>query len=936
MSFAFAVLLSVTLLFSSTPAFQTATAQEAPNHLWDGQLSFEDRGSIPEALTTIDPNCELQTVLERVVRGPTGSNLSIVELLNSFDTIQIQANQCVYRNAQGNFNNPDISSKKLYAPAGGLTNYMELDTGSEVPSPAPSGPHVLLKNWRFPSSATYRLAYAPNFRDDTSLGRQLNIQVIHRFNGLSTARIPFTYSNGNEYEVTIHAFSPNGRYVVAQAGVWLHKIDLDTLEMTPVKYVPGNSNRSISLSISSNGRYIAHQTSNSLSVVDSEGCESTYAFGSWQNHGFAENPPGCVVSGNLLEYAHSNGIIDIYSGNANRQYRRAYFDLVGDTLTFAFGEKFSGQPDYTWREIAITAEDYVSTAQGYLAMGDSFVSGEGDLQGGEWYEPGTDEQGDKETFAGRNLCHLSRRSYPYLMAVDLGYLSSPSTPPADGLFHSVACSGAKIHNIIGGTGIFEGDGDATAFQDTDNQFRPIDGTTLGVFQPGYRSQIDLMQVNNLQPEAISISIGGNDADFGGFIMSCLGPRPDSLTCDQASEGSIGNDYLGVRMAQQKHRLVESFKKVKTSAPEARVYVHGYPQFLNPEIEGVETCNFNVQLNLQERIAASQGVSYMNDIIEAAALEAGVFYVDVEDILIGGRLCDTRDNDELLFNGITGGNDIDPGILGVGLCSWRAGCAGNETYHPRPAGHEKYAERIQLATNDLTAAMPEPQPQNIPLPPEGVFGELTRAYVNAENSQFGSSVLVVPQAGSLLSLGASTGQRFVFILDNMLAGSEAESWIESTPTDLGTYTVDENGVLRFEVDVPESIEPGTHTVFITGTDKFGQEVTIYEPIMIASSDIDFDGDGVPNEEDSCSTIQNSGTDEDQDGVDDSCDDEVIPVVNPPEPPEPEPQICKVLRKLETALPRFLRPLVQKLYDKFDCPVVDKQPRTTHRRGWRFRL
>ncbi|MGB1036804.1 MAG: hypothetical protein ACPGYQ_06240, partial [Candidatus Puniceispirillales bacterium] len=59
----------------------------------------------------------------------------------------------------------------------------------------------------------------------------------------------------------------------------------------------------------------------------------------------------------------------------------------------------------------------------------------------------------------RNLCHLSRRSYPYLMAVELGYLANTTqSPPADGLFHSVACSGAKIHNIIGGTEEKQSDG----------------------------------------------------------------------------------------------------------------------------------------------------------------------------------------------------------------------------------------------------------------------------------------------------------------------------------------------------------------------------------------------------------------------------------------------------------------------------------------------
>ncbi len=59
----------------------------------------------------------------------------------------------------------------------------------------------------------------------------------------------------------------------------------------------------------------------------------------------------------------------------------------------------------------------------YLALGDSFASGEGTFN----YIAGTED--------GPNQCHQSIFSYPYLMQSNVGETAS------------VACSGAKISNI---------------------------------------------------------------------------------------------------------------------------------------------------------------------------------------------------------------------------------------------------------------------------------------------------------------------------------------------------------------------------------------------------------------------------------------------------------------------------------------------------------
>ncbi len=899
-SYLSAGLFSLAALLYALAPLSIVTAQTPTTHLWDGQLSFEDLGTISESLTTQDPNCEIMTVVEKEVYGPTGFSGTIADLIEQFNSSEVRPNQCITRNSHGAFNSPGRYGKKLYSPTGSINNFWELE--SMLPSPAPAGEHVLLQDWQYPFSTEYRLHHTTTFIESTNLHRR-GVQAIHKHNGVQTA---LKLSNGENYTAKLHSFSSNGRYVAVHSRGWIHKIDLDTLRLTPVKYV--GSGKIDSLSVDRSGQYLSIQTSNKLTVIDSENCENSYGFGAWNEQavpGFSTTP-GCVESSDLLVEAHNNGVINIYSGNANRQYRRAYFDLVGDTIKFAFGEKFSGEPDYSWREIAITADDYISTAEGYLAMGDSFASGEGDLEGGEWYEPGTDEQGDKSTFAGRNLCHLSRRSYPYLIATELGYLSSPSTPQADSLFHSVACSGAKIHNIVGGTGVFEGDGDASAFEETDNQYRTFENSALGYYQPGNKKQLSHLLFHEassaqLVPEVITFGIGGNDVGFAENLMSCI---LSVGTCPQAVPGSPEQKALIVDIAFSKNDLRSTYDDLKRSSPESRIYVTGYPVFVDDESQG-SSCAENVKLNLEEKKFIAQTTRYMNTVVETAAREAGVFYVDVENILSNVNLCSGAADEDMAFNGITLGNDI-------------LGLIGNETYHPNNKAHKHYKNKILQETTNLSAAMGQPQGvvETVPLPqnyfPQSIIdavyeigrsevAEITAAY----EAIVGNSEVLIDEVR--------------IIKRNLLPGAEIviEEWSE--PVELGRFVVDESGTLDVTVPLASESGPGAHTIHLYGYDRYGSALHSYQPVYVAHSVDDFDGDGVTNDADSCKVIYDSGIDNDADDIDDACDNEVIANEPPPEPPKAEHPICKVLRKIESRLPKFLRPMVYLLYYRFDCKI-----------------
>ena len=911
-------MLVVSFLAIIAPAKQLS-AQET-NQLWSGQLTFEDLGAVDENVVATDPNCEQAPISKKVIVAPANYTGDLEELISLWTSRQ-SLDACVYSNSQGAFTTSGRYGEKLYSPSDSLNEFIRLE--SAMISPAPAGKHVLLQDWQYSFSTSYYLSYTDTFRASTKFTRS-GLNGVYHHNGVQTV---LKLKSGSRYSAKLHAFSPNGRYVAVHSGNWIHKIDLETLRLTPVQYV--GSGKIESLSIDRTGQHIAKLTSNALTVIHASRCQASYGFGAWEMHAIVNSSeaPGCLGSGNLLASAHNASVIDIYSGNANRQYRRAHFDQVGDTILFAFGEKRSGESTYSWREIAIAAEDYISTARGYLAMGDSFVSGEGDLQGKEWYEPGTDEQGDKSTFAGRNLCHLSRRSYPYLMAVDLGYLSSPTTPPADGLFHSVACSGAKIHNIVRGSryGVIDLEADEITYANADNQYRPNRDLLLNLWQPGALSQVGIKNINNLEPETITLSIGGNDIDFGGFLAACTLPG----TCNIAKSGSYESNIQGKLIAEQKLRLEKAFNKVKASAPEARIYVHGYPEIVNPEIDELQTlwtgngfserstCGANVHLDLEERRAVVEGTRYLNEVIKAAAAQAGVFYVDISKALDGGRLCDKpseKVGDNLLVNGVTQGNDISMPLI----CN---SCLGNESYHPTPGAHKKYSEAIISQTNNLTVSMPTAVNTPIPMPTD-FFGSEVNDFVMTKNSLLVSDSIHIAEQAKFIQY-SDQADSLQINQGGMMPGSTFKVVVRSEPITIGEYVIDSIGMIKQPIRLPASLQPGAHTLYVEGLDRFGEKVTLFERFIVGSSITDFDGDGIENEMDSCPAQVNSGIDDDGDGTDDVCDaalqipDPPVEPPQPPEPPAPKHRVCSVIITLNNRLPHFSEFTAKLLFNRFNC-------------------
>lgn len=775
----------------------------------------------------------------------------------------------------------------FWAKDGNVNEALPIDAGPYTMMPAPGGNATLFTTpapiYGMQYSINYNLPYL-GYLGVKVIGSGVSQRSEKNWKIDSSKLEQFlTYSDGQIVRIDQVGFSSNGRYMAAQLsrrGVVL--VDLETKRMTPFAPNTISNGTNMFMNVSNDGQYVAVFSAAGLSMHNLGGCSASYDKGQWPSTGILASN-GCV----------------------SREYYpdvRSAYPLVTDISRLRFAPNGASlNIDVSWRDssgelvakrLRLSANGYTSTAKGYLAMGDSYSSGEGDTEGGTWYEPGTDEQGDIETFAGRNLCHLSRRSYPYLMAVELGYLSNnASTPPADGLFHSVACSGAKIHNIIGSVGEKQDDGNGSDFAITDNQYRFDRFQVNSIYIPGTTRQFNALSEKvfpddsirpKVSPEVITVGIGGNDAGFGNFLAACTTPG----TCEFAQPGSKKSIDTVTRIAQNRSRLIKTYQKLKVAAPEARIYVHGYPKFI---VGTGGYCAANVRLDDQERLFVENIIQYMNEVVKSAAQEAGVVYVDVEDIFERQELCSGAAQENILVNGTTAGNDVRPlennailKTIGIdeGICL-RA-CIGQESYHPKSTGFVKYKDAILLQTNNMTTQMPLASIGRIPIP-STFFGSAAINEVLDLNSKNGFPTQEQALKEDLITGFEFTHKTMSAQLAELAPNSAVEIVVESTPTSLGMYTTDASGVLGVNIALPPGLEPGYHELHIIGKDKTGKGVDYYQPFIVGEAGNDFDGDGVLDDADSCPVVQNSGIDVDLDSVDDVCDDSPVSAVVPPEAP-----------------------------------------------------
>lgn len=178
--------------------------------------------------------------------------------------------------------------------------------------------------------------------------------------------------------------------------------------------------------------------------------------------------------------------------------------------------------------------DKKETAKGpYVALGDSYTSG-----------PKIPPQ------TGNPVgCDRSGRNYPALVAKELGIKAAD--------FRDVSCSGATINNL-------------TTPQSTGNGTNPAQLSAL-----------------TATTRLVTLGIGGNDIGFSSVITKCvttgslfkLADRITDIT-DKApckeKYTSGGTDAVAQKIRATGDRLTRALTEIERRAPEAQVYVVGYP------------------------------------------------------------------------------------------------------------------------------------------------------------------------------------------------------------------------------------------------------------------------------------------------------------------------------------------------------------------------
>jgi hypothetical protein len=534
------------------------------------------------------------------------------------------------------------------------------------------------------------------------------------------------------------------------------------------------------------------------------------------------------------------------TGSTNNNYSqqmdcqsRDYWSAMGDkisglkaiySLRFINDDNISMTAVYDWQsgtsydaaKFTITAPGKQAHSLDYLALGDSYISGEGEFQ----YKTGTD--------TAINFCHQSALSYPFIIGADLF-----------NQYNSVACSGAVAEDIVSQSRDYTGqikDGIPKKQRDV----TPI----LTNFEAGKLAQWEF--VKKYQPRVVTLSIGGNNIGFGKILQECITDNVVHKTCFDTYDKRM---RLVQTIAKSYSDLRNTYSLIQQMDPGVQLYVIGYPQIVTHG-----SCGANVQLNDTDIDLAQNLITYLDWTIQQAASSAGARYVDTQNAFVGHRLCEANAANAAM-NGITAGNDR--GAFGVKFL-------GAETYHPNVLGHQLLAQAILSQTNNMKQPMPVAN-SNIamPKPTDPQARALLANYPNSgkiqpivvANATGAVSDIVYKTVGASVSIGSSFG---------LQPGTTYQASLDDGASSLGNFVTDASGTLAFNLLLPGTTSTGYHTLSITGTNMMGQSTEIYTTFYVAPSADDIDGNSVPDSQSQCVIVPDSGSDIDSDGIDDACD------------------------------------------------------------------
>ncbi|MGE5298454.1 MAG: SGNH/GDSL hydrolase family protein [Acidobacteriota bacterium] len=603
-----------------------------------------------------------------------------------------------------------------------------------------------------------------------------------------------------------YAVSLNGRYVVGRFSTkGFFKANIDTGVITKlfdfISTMPGWEGNEVIKAVSNDGRFVL--LGNRGLLVDTTSCGNR--IDNSANINTPLMPVGIPCNTKDISASIENSLS---GGGFQYSVNRARFIDNGSSVEFDVRLYSYMLPD--WRVLQVTNSqnsnpgivfDDDPTLE-YLALGDSFSSGEGDIgrksDDSSYYLPGTNK--------GIDNCHISVRSYPYV-------LRDMWTIPDDTM-HSVACSGARVvRDYMRYEDGYLGQGDRLASFDN---VAMLQSEALQNFKPGHVQQIDF--VKEYKPKIITLTGGGNDVGFARILEYCASPQGSDFipftntTCGYAQSGSSLNKVLHRAIDAQYKPLKEFVDEVARASPSTRVILVGYPSII-AEYNGI-ACALNAGvLNIDEMRLINSATKRLNEVIKKVAQDTSADYVDIFDSLKGGRICEGSEH-------VTGVWSHTKGLAII-----------DEIFHPNASGHKKIAEAIDESGVYATRLAPI---SDYIVQPHTVTQQMPLYTNDAPIYRYGDQKPITTAPGTLLP------------------NSPYDITSNSNPVHLGSFTTLSDGSANANVSFA-NVPVGRHVLVLEGIAPDGTLATYYQFIEVRHSTDDADGDGIKDVDDKCNFI-----------------------------------------------------------------------------------
>lgn len=475
----------------------------------------------------------------------------------------------------------------------------------------------------------------------------------------------------------------------------------------------------------------------------------------------------------------------------------------------------------------------------YLALGDSFSSGEGTFS----YTEETNYFINEDEY---NICHTSPVSYPYLLNQAI---SSP-------WFGSIACSGSVTSEVV--SNISDKDyinklSQARMLIDVHRGTQPYIDKIKNNILPGYIPQNSI--IKKYLPNVVTVTMGGNDIGFGDIITACI-TQPGCFSQRDDREAKADEIALKILGMTSKLRAIRE----SMGGTDAKLFVLGYPKITNPNNS---SCSL---IGQAERERADAMVEYLNESIKIAAHNAGAAYIDLSNVFIN---FETGDDHRICGNANRAVNGLILKIFSEarGSTGKPGGIHASESYHPNILGHRLLAAEIYRLTNGLYLRPVITSTKQV-RPDESFYKRFVGDSDDRLNLNSTYKLMVKYEA---VKRGETVGLYLPKTSDLLpSADGKAKIEIHSDPTELAV--VEFNPLLdsNFTIRIPELTLAGWHDLHIKYVDMEGKMIDLYQKLYVIGSEDDYDGDGVLNKEEACPIGGTLGVDEDKDGIDDACD------------------------------------------------------------------